>query len=237
MDYTNYLILGITVALAWELPTKPPSELLSDFEESLKDGSFGISRIDPNIHSTHTTSQKLPQRIYLTSANSNTIESGIPNYYNHSLGIPDEYSKPNLWRKNNQPFGFPSAKTSKYNWRPMNKKLYSYKSNPFKDWTNKKSYNFRHLSPPKRGSYSNWHKPERYSNLFELQAFVENPVSVQAIQRRVERKCIRTYKVQGQIRRHRPQVEVTPGTPEITNLVIYGNIVFFRSLVSEASVK
>lgn len=46
VDYTNYLILGVTVALAWELPSKPPSEILDDLTERLKDGTLGTSRND-----------------------------------------------------------------------------------------------------------------------------------------------------------------------------------------------
>uniref|UniRef100_A0A1A9WLP2 Uncharacterized protein n=1 Tax=Glossina brevipalpis TaxID=37001 RepID=A0A1A9WLP2_9MUSC len=46
VDYTNYLILGVTVALAWELPSKPPSEILMDLKERLKDGTLGTTRND-----------------------------------------------------------------------------------------------------------------------------------------------------------------------------------------------
>jgi len=30
VDYTNYAILGITCSVAWELPSKPPSELIEN---------------------------------------------------------------------------------------------------------------------------------------------------------------------------------------------------------------
>ncbi|KAM7362307.1 uncharacterized protein ACRADG_013071 [Cochliomyia hominivorax] len=46
VDFTNYLILGVTVALAWELPSKPPSEIFEDFTERLKDGRLGTTRND-----------------------------------------------------------------------------------------------------------------------------------------------------------------------------------------------
>jgi len=46
VDHTNYLILGITVALAWELPSKPPSEELDDLLTKLEDGTIDISRND-----------------------------------------------------------------------------------------------------------------------------------------------------------------------------------------------
>lgn len=46
VDYTNYLILGITVALAWELPSKPPSEIIEELKDKLNDGSLGLHRND-----------------------------------------------------------------------------------------------------------------------------------------------------------------------------------------------
>ena len=46
VDYTNYLILGVTVALAWELPSKPPSEVIDNLKTKLNDGTFGLSRND-----------------------------------------------------------------------------------------------------------------------------------------------------------------------------------------------
>lgn len=33
VDFTNYLVVGVTVALAWELPSKPPSELLQNLKQ------------------------------------------------------------------------------------------------------------------------------------------------------------------------------------------------------------
>ncbi|XP_036333980.1 uncharacterized protein LOC118744771 [Rhagoletis pomonella] len=43
VDYTNYLILGITCAVAWELPSKPPSELIEDLHEKVTEGIYPTS--------------------------------------------------------------------------------------------------------------------------------------------------------------------------------------------------
>ncbi|XP_065354532.1 uncharacterized protein LOC135949003 [Calliphora vicina] len=44
VDYTNFAIMGITCAVAWELPSKPPSEIIENFRTKLNDGTFGLSR-------------------------------------------------------------------------------------------------------------------------------------------------------------------------------------------------
>ncbi|XP_033167422.1 uncharacterized protein LOC117145765 [Drosophila mauritiana] len=98
VDHTNYLILGITVALAWELPSKPPSEELDDLLTKLEDGTIDISRNDTvsNITyvdvdadaSTTTTSRPAdykPNYINLSSyGSSSSSSSGSNSYYSHS---------------------------------------------------------------------------------------------------------------------------------------------------------
>ncbi|TMW48668.1 hypothetical protein DOY81_006257 [Sarcophaga bullata] len=44
VDYTNFAIMGITCAVAWELPSKPPSEIIENFRTKLNDGTFGLIR-------------------------------------------------------------------------------------------------------------------------------------------------------------------------------------------------
>lgn len=60
VDYTNYLILGVTVALAWELPSKPPSEILDQLKERLKDGTLGTTRNDTISHITYMDGGQIP---------------------------------------------------------------------------------------------------------------------------------------------------------------------------------
>lgn len=49
VDYTNFAILGITCAVAWELPSKPPSELLDNLRTRLNDGTLGTVRRNDSI--------------------------------------------------------------------------------------------------------------------------------------------------------------------------------------------
>ncbi|XP_055389283.1 homeobox protein 2-like [Condylostylus longicornis] len=44
VDYNNYLILGITVALAWALPSDPPSEIIENVVNKLNNGTLGLQR-------------------------------------------------------------------------------------------------------------------------------------------------------------------------------------------------
>ncbi|XP_041450901.1 uncharacterized protein LOC111065807 [Drosophila obscura] len=44
VDYTNYAILGITCAVAWELPSKAPSELIENVLTRINDGTIGTVR-------------------------------------------------------------------------------------------------------------------------------------------------------------------------------------------------
>ncbi|XP_032291316.1 uncharacterized protein [Drosophila virilis] len=55
VDYTNFAILGITCAVAWELPSKPPSELLDNLRTRLNDGTLGTVRRNDSVLGTVTT--------------------------------------------------------------------------------------------------------------------------------------------------------------------------------------
>ncbi|XP_053948817.1 uncharacterized protein LOC128857197 [Anastrepha ludens] len=47
VDFTNYLILGITCAVAWELPSKPPSELIENLHDKVTEGIYSTSEARP----------------------------------------------------------------------------------------------------------------------------------------------------------------------------------------------
>uniref|UniRef100_A0A1I8MUS7 Uncharacterized protein n=1 Tax=Musca domestica TaxID=7370 RepID=A0A1I8MUS7_MUSDO len=49
VDYTNYAILGITCAIAWELPSKPASEIIEHFRQKLNRGTFGLARRNDSV--------------------------------------------------------------------------------------------------------------------------------------------------------------------------------------------
>nr|NP_651258.1 uncharacterized protein Dmel_CG17781 [Drosophila melanogaster]AAF56296.1 uncharacterized protein Dmel_CG17781 [Drosophila melanogaster]ACV53062.1 FI03705p [Drosophila melanogaster] len=49
IDYTNYAILGITCSVAWELPSKPPSELIENVLTRINDGTIGTVRRNGSV--------------------------------------------------------------------------------------------------------------------------------------------------------------------------------------------
>ncbi|XP_016952265.1 uncharacterized protein LOC108026078 [Drosophila biarmipes] len=49
IDYTNYAILGITCSVAWELPSKPPSELIENVLTRINDGTIGTVRRNDSV--------------------------------------------------------------------------------------------------------------------------------------------------------------------------------------------
>ncbi|XP_032312314.1 uncharacterized protein LOC6503408 [Drosophila ananassae] len=49
VDYTNYAILGITCSVAWELPSKAPSELIENVLTRINDGTIGTVRRNGSV--------------------------------------------------------------------------------------------------------------------------------------------------------------------------------------------
>ncbi|XP_030376313.1 uncharacterized protein LOC115625414 [Scaptodrosophila lebanonensis] len=49
VDYTNFAIMGITCAVAWELPSKPASELIENVRTRLNDGTLGVVRRNDSV--------------------------------------------------------------------------------------------------------------------------------------------------------------------------------------------
>ncbi|KAH8346123.1 hypothetical protein KR067_005904 [Drosophila pandora] len=91
VDHTNYLILGITVALAWELPSKPPSEELDDLLTKLEDGTLDISRNDTVSNITYVddaandqTTTSSPLHYKPNYINLSSYKSGSNSYYSSS---------------------------------------------------------------------------------------------------------------------------------------------------------
>ncbi|BFF90381.1 uncharacterized protein DMAD_08917 [Drosophila madeirensis] len=91
VDHTNYLILGITVALAWELPSKPPSEELDDLLTKLEDGTLDISRNDTVSNITYvddaaetTTKATYYKPNYINLSSSSVSGAASDSYYSSS---------------------------------------------------------------------------------------------------------------------------------------------------------
>ncbi|XP_001359129.3 uncharacterized protein [Drosophila pseudoobscura] len=157
VDHTNYLILGITVALAWELPSKPPSEELDDLLTKLEDGTLDISRNDTvsNItyvdDATETTTKATyykPNYISISSGSVSGSGSGSNSYYSsspvfHTPMHPSHqyadsyYSRPKGGRRKDNHYYY-------YNNRPG-----ASSSNPFSKWS-------RPYSPAQNSRYPYW---------------------------------------------------------------------------------
>lgn len=81
VDYTNYLVVGVTAALAWELPSQPPSEAYEDLLTKLNDGTIDVSRNDTVSNITYADDST----ILKPSTTKNKI-SYKPNYIHFSNG-------------------------------------------------------------------------------------------------------------------------------------------------------
>uniref|UniRef100_A0A1A9ZCI8 Uncharacterized protein n=1 Tax=Glossina pallidipes TaxID=7398 RepID=A0A1A9ZCI8_GLOPL len=160
VDYTNYLILGVTVALAWELPSKPPSEILSDLRERLKDGTLGTTRNDTVSQITYADI-KTPAENYWGQ---NPIKSfphssfRVPMHYkyytphkaeiqvNAKSSLPKYHSYYNTWSNDLRK----SSNLSKYPWWNLSSRL----REPFEKHFKKPGY----LNPYLESNFSNKYK-------------------------------------------------------------------------------
>jgi len=61
VDYTNYAILGITCSVAWELPSKPPSELIENVLTRINDGTIGTVRRNGSVSVPDSSPELDPQ--------------------------------------------------------------------------------------------------------------------------------------------------------------------------------
>lgn len=89
LEYSNYLILGITAALAWELPSKPVY-LDEELRESYQMGNLPLlQRKDQNVSNIkYTSTNKQPSS---TASNSN---SAVPNANYYYTNVPPPNKNP-----------------------------------------------------------------------------------------------------------------------------------------------
>lgn len=73
VDYTSYAILGITCAVAWELPSKPPSELLENLHDKIAEGIYPTSGTTP----TATAAAAMRRNDSTVVSNGNDKEYGV----------------------------------------------------------------------------------------------------------------------------------------------------------------
>ncbi|XP_004519825.2 type-2 histone deacetylase 1 [Ceratitis capitata] len=67
VDYTSYAILGITCAVAWELPSKPPSELIENLHEKVTEGIYQTSATKTTTTATATAAMRRNDSITATA--------------------------------------------------------------------------------------------------------------------------------------------------------------------------
>ncbi|KAH8385850.1 hypothetical protein KR200_000410 [Drosophila serrata] len=146
VDHTNYLILGITVALAWELPSKPPSEELDDLLTKLEDGTLDISRNDTVSNITYVND---------ASAAPTTSPPPVyrPNYINLSTFGSGSGSGSNSYYSPNPVFRTPMHPSHQY--------ADSYYSRPPKGGRRKDNhYYYSHQGLSANNPFTKWSRPQ-----------------------------------------------------------------------------
>ncbi|KAH8359127.1 hypothetical protein KR093_004485, partial [Drosophila rubida] len=145
VDYTNYLVMGITVALAWELPSKPPSEALEDLLNKLEDGTIDVSRNDTasNITYVDDAAQPAPQ------SDNNNNNSYKPNYINLSNGGGGSNSY-NSYYSSSPVFRTPMHPSHQY------ADSYYKRPRPSAPARRKDNYYYSYNSSPESNPFDNW---------------------------------------------------------------------------------
>ncbi|XP_017844913.1 uncharacterized protein LOC108601525 [Drosophila busckii] len=119
IDFTNYAILGITCAVAWELPSKPPSEILDNLRTRLNDGTLGILRRNDSVSQLNIGDNSIPmatnwqamQATAATAAAAATYASHTPAYYTNVQRVADVSAYANAAN------GEPATKSTNWNAR------------------------------------------------------------------------------------------------------------------------
>ncbi|KNC21723.1 hypothetical protein FF38_03979 [Lucilia cuprina] len=194
VDYTNYLILGVTVALAWELPSKPPSEIFEDLTERLRDGTLGTSRNDTVKNIKYIN---LKTKTPITKTSSTKYEYKLQpifsppmhyRYYTHAT--PNSFYK---YQNNKGSQNLNFYTTNRYNnWSRKDNQYYTPKQgHPFTKWTQYQTgptYNTNSLK------YPWWNLSQRLKNSFISHPSVRNQNINRSTAHINYKKPIRNYK-------------------------------------------
>lgn len=152
------------MALAWELPSKPPSEILEELQDKLNDGTLGLHRNDTinkikYIDTNTSSNQKQTVPSFYTSPQPQTHTQN--SYYTQPSKSWDKYSNKyanknwettNRWTYNNDGRIRP----------PMNYSYYENKYNNYgNNWNRKQDYQYDsyYKSPyrkPENQGQSSW---------------------------------------------------------------------------------
>ncbi|KAM8705713.1 hypothetical protein ACLKA7_010073 [Drosophila subpalustris] len=161
VDYTNYLVLGITVALAWELPSKPPSEALEDLLTKLDDGTIDISRNDTVSNITYVDDAAKPSNngykpnyIDLSNGGGGGVGGGGSSSYNSYYSSSPVFRTPmhpshqytdSYYRRPSAP----ARRKDNYYYTYNNNRPVSSHRNPFEKWS-------QPYSPAQNTRYPYW---------------------------------------------------------------------------------
>ncbi|XP_062124795.1 uncharacterized protein LOC133837897 [Drosophila sulfurigaster albostrigata] len=144
VDYTNYLVLGVTVALAWELPSKPPSEAVKDLLTKLDEGTLDISRNDTVSNITYVDDAPKPD---LQASNINNYKPNYINLSNKGIGRPSY----NSYYSSSPVFRTPMHPSHQYS--------DSFYRKPNIPARRKDNYYYSYNSSPTRYPFDNWSQP------------------------------------------------------------------------------
>ncbi|XP_004519826.1 myb-like protein AA [Ceratitis capitata] len=131
VDYTNYLILGITVALAWELPSKPQGEVIEEIATRLRDPTNDLRRNDTASQITYLNTKKKSNPINGKQTTQQPVKSLRPNYINLMT-----YTNPAIRKSDYKsyytnvagrlPAAFHAPMHQKYYFNPKGSNIYDY---------------------------------------------------------------------------------------------------------------
>ncbi|XP_067619949.1 uncharacterized protein [Eurosta solidaginis] len=218
VDYTNYLILGITVALAWELPDKPQGEVLEEIANRLKDDPDNPD-LRPNDTVTAANGyadirmDKAP--ITIKHLQPTIMKSSRPNYINLLTATSPAARKSATNSMSTQ-------RLSAAFHAPMHRKYYFYNGSNKYDYNSKnhnllrrptETYYHRKVALPVGGYYkthpSDWRRKDNYYYKFESNSKTRNknfttntlkvnPFSKWTSQRRFNSSPARTHSYVGE---------------------------------------
>ncbi|XP_011191214.2 uncharacterized protein LOC105217751 [Zeugodacus cucurbitae] len=144
VDYTNYLILGITVALAWELPSKPQGEVIEEIATRLREPTNDLRRNDTATHITYVDTKAKPTQTP-KQQNLQPSKSLQPNYINLMT-----LTNPAARKSDSQYYYMKADRLPAAFHVPMHQKYYYYKGSNQYDYNNKK---YHMLQRPKDSYY------------------------------------------------------------------------------------
>ncbi|XP_053966960.1 uncharacterized protein LOC128868658 [Anastrepha ludens] len=202
VDYTNYLILGITVALAWELPSKPQGEVIEEIANRLRDGRLEVRRndtatdiiyVDTKKNQPDATKQHALQAVkslqpnyidVMTGTNPAAKKSDYKNYYTNAGRLPAAFHAPmhqkyyyykgsNKYDSNNYgKYSLWQRPADSYYRQQMASPIGGYYKERPNDWRRKDNHYYRGSNKSNKGN-----KNKNINKSYKLSSLKVNPFS------------------------------------------------------------